>query len=245
MPGEPEIIGITLERKPGDIIWDKNLVNLIATVDGKEIGRYEFGLMGQRPFMMYGPYWHAWRVDENEICPFKNDELITHPCNVDCGMVLSNNYAYLDREYLDEKALAAGPLPEEGPDMITANRDWFWTGEKIGYVGERVYYFVKEIVTSKDTEPVVARIGCDSPIEVWMDGVKVATNAEVSSWTYNDIRIDTQFYADKPIRMVIKMARKQDDARLSFCVIKQDVPGDKMKGDSYLIDSLGSRIIEG
>ncbi|HOV69506.1 MAG TPA: ADP-ribosylglycohydrolase family protein [Clostridia bacterium] len=242
-PGEEEAVKISVRRQESDIIWDKNLIKITAKENSAVLGEFEFGLAGARPWVLYGPYWDAWRVDKSEVCPFKNDEVVAHPCHVGCGDVMSNNFVFLNREYLDEKALQQGPLPAEGPEIVPIGKTQFMTGEAAGYVGECAYYFCLELVSSEETE-VYIMLGCDSPFKAWLDGELVCEMDEVWAWTTGDRSFKASF-GSKPRRLVVKVARVQDDACLFMMPRKVDVMGDKMTGHSYIVDTFGYKIMKG
>ncbi len=260
--GEDVIISpqtLTLNLTPGDfqqfkfnikrnnskkILWDKNLIKVEWKLNSGETGVHLFGLAGSKQWQVYGPYWDAWDKEKSEVCPYRNDELISHPVHVPgCGVLNSHQYVTLDREYLDESKLIGKNIPAELPFKVERGEDHLDSEHLGGFTGEACYYLVREIAAE---EPVTCNVsfGATGPFKVWLDGeevLKIDKDSAWKSWATRDYSFEARF--DKvPRRMVIKCIRPGDYFRFSLCFIKKDVRGDKTEGISYLIDKMGDVI---
>jgi len=97
--------------------------------------------------------------------------------------------------------------------------------------------------TCKHVVPVECNvnIGATGPVKVWVDGQEMLSSETYVAWWPNEYTFPISFDLE-PRRFVIKCLRLVDDYRFSMCFLKRNVAGDKTRGVSYLIDSLGDLI---
>lgn len=236
-----EVMVSVCRDKDSDVIWDKNLLQAVWVSEEGESVSHTFGLAGSRQWLVYGPYWDAWDTTRWEICPYRNDELISHPVHVPgCHPLLVHQYVRLDREYLNETLLLEQDICDEEPFTVERGEDHIDSGHLGGFTGEACYYLVRDIVANEPVECNVS-IGATGPFVIWMDGKEVFRNERISSWFFQDYVFRAEFDRT-PKRMVIKCIRPTDEFRFSLCFMKTDVPGDKTVGVSYLLDCMGNKV---
>ena len=222
-----------------ETVWDKNLLHAVFTSPDTNADLV-FGLVGARSWQVYGPYWDAWDTLRSEVCPYRNDEFIDHPCHVaGCSDMMVHQCVRLDKPYLDETTLVARDLPIEHPFIVECGNDRVSGADLGANLGECCYYLVREIAS---TEPVDCQvnIGATGPVAAWIDGREVLRNERSRPWFFGEYTFPAHFDTT-PRRIVVKCLRVSDEFMFSMCFIKNDVPGDKLRGVSYLIDSMGGR----
>ena len=242
-PGDTQQIMFNVRMDPGaHIIWDKNLLEACLALETGERFKYGFGFVGSRQWHIYGPYWDAWDTTKWDVCPYRNDELITHPVFVEgCEPMLVHEYVRLDRPYLDETHLQKEEIPEEVPYTVECGEDRIGNADLGGFFGEACFYLTRDVVSREPVECNV-NIGSTGPFIVWLDGEEVLRHEGVSSWGPHDFMFRAMFDM-KPRRLVIKCVRPGDDFQLSLCFRRLNSQEDKTKGVSYLLDCLGEVIL--
>ncbi len=239
LPEKNQEITLTIQRNTNeDILWDKNLFRACLESEDGRVFNYTFGLGGSRQWKVYGPYWDAWDTTKWDVCPYRNDEIISHPVFVEgCQPLLTHEYVGLDREYLNESELVKRDLPEEDPYVVERGENHIDVQHLGGFIGESCYYLVREIASKEPVECNVV-LGSTGPFVVWMDGQEALRNESSSAWFFQDYTFSAKF-DQKPKRIVIKCLRPDDRFRFSMGFMKKNVKGDKTVGVSYLIDSMG------
>ncbi len=222
-----------------DIIWDKNTFTAVWKDNTGYTKEKIFGFSGSRQWKVYGPYWDIWDSRTAEVCPFRNANEICIPWHAGCGRSATHQYVRMDKPYLDEEKILKEDITSERPVVVEAPEDIITSRDVNGFMGEAVYYFVREIV-SRETIQCKLAIGSTAPFTAWLDGRKILSQEQYLSWMPQNAEAEVSF-TTKPQRLVIKVANEMDTFQLSVSVLKvlKDIYGDKTEGVSFLVDSLG------
>lgn len=237
-PRASQSVELLVSRRPGrNIVWDKNTLDVVWTPTRGRAVKHTCGLAGAKQWRVYGPYYDIYDTTKLDECPFRNEKVNANPHAVGYGPAGCHFFVRLEKEYLDEKTLLKQDIPAESPFVVECGTEHVDAANLGGFVGESVYYLVREIVAAEPFEANV-NVGCDVPLAWWVDGREVARSTEHGTWNHYDFTARVKF--DKtPRRMVFKLARKTDGFRLSCSPILLDVPGKKTVGISYFIDKGG------
>ena len=220
----------------GERLRDKNLIRVRLQGEGQEAA-LTVGLVGARPWLVYGPYFDIYDREKFDKNPYRNEEIISHPNNVPGNFeVMVHNFVYQDRAYLDEEALLKGELPEERPYLVYTEENRLQNGALGGFVGECCYYIVREVVSPVDHD-CLAVFSCSSPLTVWADGEKVYEKTGESTCGLLDIRIPVSLKAGVPMRFVCKTPSRTDARELCMFFVEHFTT-DKSRGVSFALDSL-------
>lgn len=214
---------------------DKNTATFRLLRDGKEYASVFFGLIGARPWTVYGPYFDIYDRKKFSENPYRNDKVISHPNNIPGNFeVMVHNYVYPDREYLDEKALLAGDIEEERPFLLLTEEDQI--GAPCPFTGEAVYYIVREVRCERDYD-CLAVFSRTAPVKIWADGKLLYEDASEATYGLLDVRLPVSFTAGRPMRFVVKTTCRSDGQKLSLFFVKHFTE-DKTKGVSFLLDEM-------
>jgi ADP-ribosylglycohydrolase len=231
-PGETVQIEITIAAGPGPV-WDTNRLVLHWLGADGAIRAYNFGLGGARLWRVYGPYFDMWDTAKDEICPYNHDGQFVFPRNGDSW----NQYARLDKPYLDEPRLIREDIPEELPEMIQTGEDYLDGAEIAGFVGQACFYLVRELV-SPEMHDISFHITTATPHVVWFDGKELARRENPREVSLQDGKVGPMRVGPEPKRLVIKLARQSDDFRLCAMPVGGGDP-EKKRGISMFNDRLG------
>jgi len=231
-------VSITASRD-APVLWDRNVFRATFRPQrGSDEWSCRFGLVGARQWEVYGPYFDIHDTRQSDECPFHNDRVMKNPSLVPgCGGALCHNYVRLDRAYLDEVALSAGPLADEEPFLVERGEDHLDAEHLGGFTGEACYYLVRTIV-AREPLPATLCIGSTGPFAVWLNGTEVHRHDAVQPWSQFGFWIPVSLLEGRN-RLVLKAIRLTDAFRVSTCFIKPDVPGDKTRGVSFIMDCFG------
>ncbi len=221
----------------GKELRDKNLIQVKILRDKECVAELNTGLIGARPWLIYGPYFDIYDHSKFDKNPYRNEEVITHPNHIPGNFeVMVHNYVYKDQAYLNEKELLKQDLPSERPLLVYTEEDRLTKEEFGGFEGESCYYVVREVICPKDHD-CLAVFSCCAPLTVWADGEKVYEKEEEGSCGLLDIRIPVTFRAEKPMRFVAKVYSRTDARELSMFFVEHFTE-DKSRGVSFALDCM-------
>ena len=227
--------------KNAEVLLDKNLFLAVLKADDGEVIDCKFGLVGAKQWMVYGPYWDFYdRKNRGDICPFRNGKTVVHPCTVGNGEVLVHNFVVDTHEYLDEKLLFENHIEKETPFLVERGENTIDESHLGGFFGEAVYYLVRDIIASEPIDCVLS-FGSSVPFIAYLDGNELFRFKENYTWGVVDIRTCVSL-SNSPKRLVIKLIKTSDSFRFSASFIKADIAGDKLVGDSFLVDLTGDQL---
>lgn len=227
-------VSLDVSRAPGEqTIWDKNL--LTASFPGTR--PLEFGLAGMRQWSVYGPYWDGWDAAANPVCPFRNDKIVCNPHPVGHGFAAYRNYVRMDHPYLDEARLLSAPLPEEMPYVVEIGTDRIDSSNLGGFVGESVYYLVRNLVAVCPTKTDIV-FCCTSGFIAWLDGKEIMRSTQAQTLLPYQCLYRTSFNSE-PRRLVVKILNFADTFALRLQFYQVNSMGDKTVGVSQMLDSFG------
>lgn len=224
--------------KDAGLVRDRNPVRVDLVGDSTGPSSLGFGLAGARQWTIYGPYWDAWDRDRfGDECPYRNDRLVSHPIHIDgCQYIQEHHYVDPDRPYLDEARLLQGEvLQEEHPYLVESGEDHLADGEYGGFAGEACYYFVRTL-TSAEPQACTLSLGCSGLFRLFLNGQEVLRQDSIQGWATHNFRVPVTI-GHEPLRVVLKAVRPADHMTVSLCFLKLDIPGDRTRGISYLLDS--------
>ena len=224
----------------GNVLWNKNLINITFETDKGEVYTYQTGTPGAHLWKVYGPYWDYYNKEEFDICPFRNHKENYNPCAGpgDCPRSMFHNWTFLDREYLDEKRLFKEDIFEEEPYEIEVAEDII-RGEDLDLkLNESLVYLTGNIVFDKETECNIF-IGANSPFVLYIDGEKVQESNKYGTYAPHDNVTTNMKFDTTPKRFVIKVLKPNNDFKLGMQFILTDWTMDKEHGVSYILDNYG------
>jgi ADP-ribosylglycohydrolase len=241
-PGASQTVELLVRNQAGqNIVWDKNTMDVIWTSGTAKAVTHTCGLAGAKQWRVYGPYYDIYDTTKLAECPYRNEKINANPHSIGYGEAGCHFFARLDKAYLDEGKLVVRDLPADEPYVVECGTEHLDSAQLGGFIGESVYYLVREIVAAEPFEANV-NFGCDVPFIWWIDGKEVARHEHHWSWNQYDFNVRVKF--DKtPRRMVFKLARHTDSFRISLTPVLTDVPGNKTVGISYFIDKAGDRVM--
>ena len=163
-----------------------------------------FGFGGTRVWQVYGPYWDMWDKTANESCPYAG----CNPYAAGYGRDSYNQYADLQRKYLDEARLLSEGIPEEDPFLLLSGTDRITERDLGGFKGQACYYLVREIEmpTPRPGGFILARSG---PCELYLDGVLLKRFSDTIQYAAGGEEVACQFTGKKQ-RLVVKAIRPTD-----------------------------------
>lgn len=233
-PGETREVEVLVSARPG-VLWDKNPLALQWRDHDGTAGRlFRFGLGGARLWRIYGPYWDMWDTTKHPVCPYHHDDFLSMPHGGDSW----NQYARLDRRYLDEDRLLREDLPEELPETLEAGEDYLDGADLAGFRGQACFYLVREIVAARPCK-VNFHLTSSAPLAAWFDGREIARRERGPEVSPQDGWIEAVDVDSTPRRLVVKLARQGD--ALSFCLTAMagQADPDRIRGISVFADLLG------
>jgi hypothetical protein len=232
--GETREVEVLVSARPGPL-WDRNpLVLQWRDDDGSTTRRFHFGLGGARLWRVYGPYWDMWDTTRYTVCPYHHDDVLMMPHGGDSW----NQYARLDRAYIDEDRLLHEDIHEELPEQIEAGEDYLDGAQLAGFRGQACFYLVRELVAARPCR-VNFHLTSNSPIAAWFDGREIARRERGPEVSPQDGWIEAVDVDSTPRRLVVKLARQGD--ALSFCLTAMagQADPDRRRGISVFADLLG------
>jgi ADP-ribosylglycohydrolase len=234
--GASASVPVTIERlAPGTPLPDKNLFT--ARIGDAAL---VFGLGGARQWAVYGPYWEMWDSVRQPICPYYNDEAIKPPFMAGMTGDCYNQYARLDRPYLDEARLLRGPLPDEVPLCVEKGEDRLTEADLGGFRGQGCYYLTRTIQAAEARDASLT-IGRSGPVRVWLDGVEIFASETMRAWTsYDEPGVKIRL-TGAPQRLVVKALRLTDAFAFSLHVMGGGDPA-YIRGISNIYDGLADLV---
>lgn len=231
-------LAVSIQRISTDAwLADKNLFTATFAASDEVIAHRTFGLGGARQWQVYGPYWDMWDKTKNPICPYSNDQLVAGPFHANLTGDCYNEYAELDRAYLDETRLICENLPEEIPLILERGEELITERHLGGFTGQAAYYLVRTICSMEpDTETTLV-IGRSGPYRLWLDGQELGSRNDPRAWTSLDDSAHKFTLTGKPQRLVFKLIRQSDAFAFSAAFMCKGDP-EYHRGRSNLLDSL-------
>ena len=181
----------------------------------------EFGLQGARQFSVYGPYWDMWDMKKYKVCPYDCEEQTCNPGNLPGFRDAMDMYVDLDKPYLDEAGLLAGPLPEEMPFAVEIGGNHLCSRDLGSFQGTCCYYLVRTIRSQADLDGVTCSLGSSVPAKMWIDGKEVFRQERHLALVGTDnekMKLDLR--KGEEHRLVIKVAARADSFELRYGFIK-------------------------
>ncbi|MBQ9789455.1 MAG: ADP-ribosylglycohydrolase family protein [Lentisphaeria bacterium] len=234
--GESKAITLSFRRKnPQAPLPDKNLFTITFEADDGTICREIFGLNGARQYLLYGPYWSVYDKEKYDSCPFSGEGKNQNPAAVGCCGDAYFHYQYHDEEYLDEKRLSKEDILEEVPMYLESGVDLL-SGDDFGrYHGSGCWYLSRTFSIPEGVR-VCIHLGRTGALKVWLDGELAADCPKYHNYSASET--DRMFFTatGKKQRIVIKLTSPGDERFLAMYF--QHVDHDKVRGISYLLDSM-------
>ena len=225
----------------GGWLPDKNLFEARWEDGGDTKASRTFGLGGARQWQVYGPYWDMWDKTKIPVCPYNNDQLVAGPFHANLTGDCYNEYAELDRAYLDESLLLREDIAGETPLLIEHGEDLLTQDQLGGFTGQACYYLVRTLrATVPDTATNLV-IGRSGPCRVWLDGAELGSHPDMRCWTPLDDANYKIMLSGQPQRLVIKLIRLTDAFQFSAVFMCKGDP-DYKRGCSNILDSLADQI---
>ena len=230
-PGEVLELDVHLRPQDGPV-WDRNPL-VLRWQDGQGEVVHAFGLGGARVWRVYGPYFDMYDTIAHANNPHVNADGSPRPPTTDSW----NQYARLDKAYLDEGRLAREEIPEELPATIEVGEDYLDAADIAGFTGQAVFYLVRELVCADERE-IAFHITTIAPHAVWFDGKELARRAHPQEISLQDGHTGPMPVGPTPKRLVVKVARQAD--AFAMCAMPQG-GGDPthQRGISMFCDRLG------
>lgn len=199
--------------KTGKKVVEINQTNIMEAIliddRNSEIYRLPYGIAGAGVWGAFGPFFEQLQVEELEGMPKTHMILPLAPIES-----MMNNVAFLDKEYVDEKALVAGKLSV--PKVVNTYEDRFDIGNSYGIAGPCCWYLTQEILCPDERDSWMV-IGNNNPFKVWLNGDIIIEKDETRYWTpFNHSRIVKLKKGTN--RLIIKLVRNTEkiDFSISF-----------------------------
>ena len=177
----------------------------------------EFGLQGARQFSVYGPYWDMWDMKKYKVCPYDCEEQTCNPGNLPGFRDAMDMYVDLDKPYLDEAGLLAGPLPEEMPFAVEIGGNHLCSRDLGSFQGTCCYYLVRTIRSKADLDGVSCSLGSDVPAKMWIDGKEVFRQEQhLALVASGNEKMKLDLRKGEEHRLVIKIAARADSFELRY-----------------------------
>jgi ADP-ribosylglycohydrolase len=235
--GQQNFAMLVSREMPGGWLPDKNLFTAIFFNDDGELARRHFGLGGARQWQVYGPYWEMWDSVRYPVCPYYNEQEIKPPFAVSMTGDCYNQYARLDRPYLDEASLLREDLPAEIPLSVERGEDHLTEAHLGGFHGQGCYYLVRTLRCTDGPCDASLVIGRSGPVRLWLDGQELVATESMRAWTsYDEPGVKIRLTGE-PQRLVAKVLRLTDAFAFSVHIMGKGDPEYK-RGVSNIIDSL-------
>lgn len=167
-------------RTGTDLAMLENTNILCADVDGR---KYEFGIAGASEWKAVGPFIEALEKEDPPGIPSAHGEDCILP-TLEC---MVNNYADLQKEYLDEgnfqEAFAGAECVLHGyEDLLPLN-------ESFCFQGQGCIYLKQELYSPEDRE-IWFVIGNSDGFKIWINQELVMERDEIRLWTpYNNYQV--------------------------------------------------------
>ncbi|MBR4664302.1 MAG: ADP-ribosylglycohydrolase family protein [Lentisphaeria bacterium] len=177
----------------------------------------EFGLQGARQFSVYGPYWDMWDMKKYKVCPYDCEEQTCNPGNLPGFRDAMDMYVDLDKPYLNEAGLLAGPLPEEMPFAVEIGGNHLYSRDLGSFQGTCCYYLVRTIRSQADLDGVSCSLGSDVPAKMWIDGKEVFRQEQhLALVGSSNEKMMLDLRKGEEHRLVIKVAARADSFELRY-----------------------------
>lgn len=229
-----------IKIKDNEWIKDKNLFSAIWQSSQNHRIAKTFGLVGARRWLVYGPYWDMWDVKKYKECPYNNNKIKCLAGQVGLATDYYNQYAFLDKEYLDEGRLLHEDIPDEMPTLFETGEDIIRGHDISGFRGQCCYYLTRTICSEQRMGRTALFVGRSSPYRLWIDGELISEDSNSRCWAMHE---DEGIHANltgQPQRVVIKITPQTEDFTFSLLFI---IAGDKTQrtGISYIYDGLSDK----
>ena len=227
---------------PKDVpyVYDQNLINFTAhDLDGEVYTEFRFGLVGEVPYKLCGPFWRTEPIITTEEIlanfserypyqvPIHAAFIERHPegnetdFRRDCQI---SSFADVDTAFIGEKALFA-PLTDEWANpkyeetLANVASDSFRPYDHFGFRGPGTCYFARVMISPADLELCV-QIGYSAPFELYLNGELLAKRDNCTNYTGENVHLDHIRVKKGENRLVLRTTNRNDDAKYSIVFSK-------------------------
>lgn len=227
---------------PKDVpyVYDRNLIRFTANGSGGDVHtEFCFGLVGEVPYKLCGPFWRTEPVITTEQIlanfserypyqvPIHAAFVERHPIGSEVDYLrdcLISSFADVDTPFIGEDALFA-PLtddwsnPEYEATLANVASDSFRPYDHFGFRGPGTCYFARVLISPEDLELCV-QIGHSAPFELYLNGELLAKRDNCTNYTGENVHLAHIRVKKGENRLVLRTTNRNDDAKYSLVFSK-------------------------
>ena len=221
--------------KDVEIVYETNMMNIIAKEGGQEVIVAKFGLCGATPWKLCGPFWRTEPFVTTEAILSHIDDAFPYKALMDDSKHEGNlcdkkRHFHLNfegdtqMEYIDESALFT-PVVDDytstqyEESLVQTKQDSFRLDDFFGFQGPCTAYLSKIVVADEDME-VFLQIGYTCPFKAYINGELVAERDRSDNWTAENVHLDGIQLKKGENKVVLRMNRFNADAKFNMTFTK-------------------------